>query len=310
MGRFIVRRLLHALATLFMTTIVTFGVAKATPGGPFGFDDPSVQAHLPIEQRQRYIEMYGLDKPIPVQYWNWLKSAVQGDLGYSYYFKNETINNIIKRTFPITAKLGLIAAAIGLVLGTLIGVTAALKRGTLFDTLATGWTVLFYTMPTFILAVFLMILFVVEFRWLPVTGWGTWKHEVLPIVTLLLGPLSSTIRFARAKVLDVLGSDFVRTAKAKGLPRTLITRRHVLKNSLIPIVTLAGPTVASMLTGSVFVETMFNVPGMSKSFVGAAGSRDYPLLMASTVIYGALIIMMNLLVDVTYGLLDPRIRYD
>jgi ABC-type dipeptide/oligopeptide/nickel transport system permease component len=309
-GRFIIRRLLYAFATLLMTTVVTFGVAKATPGGPFGFDDPAVQAHLPLEQRQRYIEMYGLDKPIPVQYWNWLSSALQGDLGYSYYFKNETILHIFQRTFPVTAKLGLISSAIGLILGTLIGVTAALKRGTLFDTLATSWTVLFYTMPTFILAVFLMILFVVELRWLPVTGWGTWKHAVLPIVTLTLGPLSSTIRFARAKVLDVTGQDFVRTAKAKGLPKTLITRRHIIKNSLIPIVTLAGPTVAGMLTGSLFVESMFNVPGMSKSFVGAAGSRDYPLLMASTVIYGAMIIMANLLVDVAYGVLDPRIRYD
>jgi len=293
-----------------MITIVTFGVAKATPGGPFGFDDPAVQAHLPIEQRQRYIEMYGLDKPIPVQYWNWLSSALQGDLGYSYSFKNETINHIIARTFPVTAKLGVIASAIGLTLGTLIGVTAALKRGSLFDAAATAWTVVFHTMPVFVLAVFLVIIFVVELRWFPITGWGTWKHAVLPVVTLLLGPLSSTIRFARAKVLDVLGSDYIRTAKAKGLPRTLITRRHVLKNTLIPIVTLAGPTIAGMLTGSIFVETMFNVPGMSKSFVGAAGSRDYPLIMASTVIYGSLIILMNLLVDVTYGLLDPRIRYD
>lgn len=310
MGRFIIRRLLQALATLLMTTVVTFGVAKATPGGPFGFDDPTVAAHLPIEQRERYIKMYGLDKPIPVQYWNWLSSALKGDLGYSYYFKNETINHIIVRTFPVTAKLGIIASTIGLVFGTLIGVTAALKRGSLFDTIANAWTVLFYTMPTFILAVFLMIIFVVELQWLPVTGWGTWKHAVLPIVTLLLGPLSSTIRFARAKVLDVLGTDFIRTAKAKGLPRNLIMRRHVLKNSLIPIVTLAGPTVAGMLTGSIFVESMFNVPGMSKAFVSAAGNRDYPLLMASTVIYGALIILMNLLVDVTYGVLDPRIRYD
>jgi oligopeptide transport system permease protein len=293
-----------------MISIVTFGVAKATPGGPFGFDDPLVQAHLPLEQRQRYIEMYGLDKPIPVQYWNWLSSALKGDLGYSYTYKNETILAIIKRTWPVTAQLGMISASLGLVLGTLIGVLAALRRGTWVDFLATSWTVLFYTMPTFILGVFLLIIFVVQLRWFPVTGWGTWKHAVLPIFTLTLGPLSSTIRFARAKVLDVLGMDFVRTAKAKGLPRGLITRRHVLKNSLIPVVTLAGPMVAGMMTGSVFVETMFNVPGLSKEFVGAAGSRDYPLIMANAILFGALIIGMNLLVDITYGLLDPRIRYD
>ena len=310
MGRFIVRRLLHAIATLLMISIVTFGIAKATPGGPFGFDDPSVQAHLPLEQRQRYIEMYGLDKPIPVQYWNWLSSALQGDLGYSYTYKNETIINMIKRTWPVTAKIGGIAAGVGLILGTLIGVVAALKRGSWFDALATSWTVIFYSIPSLILGVFLLIVFVVELRWLPVTGWGTSKHYVLPTFTLTLGPLSSTIRFARAKVLDVLGMDFVRTAKAKGLPHSLIMRRHVLKNSLIPIVTLAGPTVAGLLTGSYFVESMYNVPGLSKAFVSAAGSRDYPLIMASAMFFGMLIISMNLLVDLSYGMLDPRIRYD
>lgn len=310
MGRFIIRRLLYALATLLMISIVTFGVAKATPGGPFGFDDPSVAAHLPLEQRQRYIEMYGLDKPIPVQYWNWLSSALQGDLGYSYTYRNEKIIDMIKRTWPVTAKIGIIASVVGLGLGTVVGVLAALRRGTWFDALATTWTVAFYSIPALILGVFLLIIFVVELRWFPVTGWGTWQHYVLPTFTLTLGPLSSTIRFARAKVLDVLGSDFIRTAKAKGLPRALITRRHVLKNSLIPIVTLAGPTVAGLLTGSYFVESMYNVPGLSKQFVSAAGGRDYPLIMASAMFYGTLIIGLNLLVDISYGLLDPRIRFD
>jgi ABC-type dipeptide/oligopeptide/nickel transport system permease component len=219
------------MATLLMISIVTFGIAKATPGGPFGFDDPAVAGHLPLEQRQRYIEMYGLDKPIPVQYWNWLKNALQGDLGYSFTLMNEPILAIIKRTWPVTAKLGLVSAAIGLLLGTLVGVTAAFKRGSLFDALSTGWTVFFYTMPEFILAVFLLIVFVVELQWFPVTGWGTWRHAVLPVFCLTLGPLSRTIRFARAKVLDVMGMDFVRTAKAKGLPRALITRRHINRHT-------------------------------------------------------------------------------
>jgi oligopeptide transport system permease protein len=310
MGKYIIRRLLQAVFTLLMISIVTFTVAKATPGGPFGFDDPEVAARISATMKQHYRELYGLDKPVVVQYFNWLVNALKGDFGTSFQYRNESVQSIIARTWGASAQLGLISAAIALGLGTLVGIAAALKRGGFIDSLATAFTVLCYSMPSFVLGVLLLVVFCVQLRWFPVTGWGTPNRMVLPVFALTLSPLAQIIRFTRSSMLEQMNQDYVRTAHAKGLRPRAVMMRHVLKNALIPVVTIAGPMIAFLVTGSVFVETMFSVPGMARAFVSAAGTRDYPMIMASAVLYGTLIILMNLLVDIAYGWIDPRIRYD
>jgi oligopeptide transport system permease protein len=310
MKRYIARRLIQAVFTVLMISIITFAVAQATPGSPFGMTDPELSARMSPAMKAHLKEIYGLDKPVVTQYFNWLWAFLHGDLGVSFQFRNETIQEIIGRTAPVSAQLGLIAAAISLVLGTIFGVIAALKKDSWFDIGTMGFTVFSFTMPSFVLGVFLLVIFCVKLKWFPITGWGSWQHMVLPVFALCLGPLAGTIRFTRASVLEVLNLDFVRTAYSKGLKPSMIMSRHVLKNALIPIVTVAGPMIAGLISGSFFVESMFNVPGIGQAFVGAAGARDYPMIMANAVIFGSLIILMNLLVDVTYAWIDPRIRYD
>ena len=310
MSRYIFRRLLQAVFTLFVISLVTFVVAKNTPGGPFGMDDPELGSRISEAMKEHYRKLYGLDKPVMVQYWNWLTNALRGEFGTSFSYRNESVQSIIARTWPISAQLGLISAAISLILGTIVGILAALNKDRWFDLLSMGFTVFSVTMPSFVLCVFLLVIFCVKLNWLPVTGWGTWDRMILPVASLCLGPLAGTIRFTRASVLEVMNQDYVRTAYSKGLAPRAVVLKHVLKNALIPIVTVAGPMIAGLITGSFYVESMFNVPGMAKAFVAASGSRDYPMIMANAVLFGGLVIIMNLLVDITYAWIDPRIRYD
>jgi oligopeptide transport system permease protein len=310
MQRYILRRLIQAVFTILAISVITFAVAKATPGSPFGMTDPELSARMSEPMKNHLKELYGLDKPIVVQYFSWLWAALHGDFGVSFQYRNETIQSIIGRTWPVSAQLGLISAAIALVFGTVIGIIAAVKKDSWFDVGTMGFTVFSFTMPSFVLGVFLLVIFCVNLKWFPITGWGTPDRMVLPVFALCLGPLAGTIRFTRASVLEVLNLDFVRTAYSKGLLPSLVMSRHVLKNALIPLVTVAGPMVAGLISGSFFVESMFNVPGIGKAFVGAAGARDYPMIMANAILFGSLIIVMNLLVDLTYGWIDPRIRFD
>jgi oligopeptide transport system permease protein len=310
MGRYIIRRLIMAVFTVFAISVITFVVAKATPGGPFGLDDPMLTARFTPAMRAHYKAMYGLDQPVALQYWRWLTAALQGDFGMSYQYQDQTVQSIILRTAPISAQLGLIATGIALSLGTVIGVIAALKKDTWFDAAATGFTVFAFTFPSFILGLFLLIIFCVNLKWFQLTGWGSVNRMVLPVFCLCLGPLASTIRFTRASVLDVANQDFVRTAYSKGLKPSLVMSRHVLKNALMPVITVAGPMIAGLISGSFFVEAVFNVPGLATAFVGASGSRDYPMIMGNAVLFGSVIVLMNLLVDITYAWVDPRIRYD
>jgi len=310
MQRYILRRLIQAVFTILAISVITFAVAQATPGSPFGMTDPELSARMSEPMKNHLKELYGLDKPVVVQYFNWLWAALHGDFGVSFQYRNETIQSIIARTLPVSAQLGFISAAIALILGTVIGIVAAVKKDSWFDVGTMAFTVFSFTMPSFVLGVFLLVIFCVNLKWFPITGWGTPDRMVLPVFALSLGPLAGTIRFTRASVLEVLNLDFVRTAHSKGLLPSLVMSRHVLKNALIPLVTVAGPMVAGLISGSFFVESMFNVPGIGKAFVGAAGARDYPMIMANAILFGSLIVVMNLLVDLTYGWIDPRIRYD
>jgi ABC-type dipeptide/oligopeptide/nickel transport system permease component len=309
MWQYIIRRVLQAIFTLLVLSLLTFFIAKVTPGSPLGLDDPENAVKITPLMRKQLLEQYDLDKPVPVQYVMWFTKFIRGDFGLSLVYRNEHVQNIIGRAWPISAQLGLSAAVLAISLGMLLGIIAAVYRNTALDYLSMLVAVIGIAVPSFVLAIGMILLFSLTLHWLPVTGWGTLDRMIMPIFVLMLGPLATTARFTRSSMLEVIKQDYVRTARAKGLTQRAIIMRHVLRNALIPVVTVAGPTVASMTTGSVFVEGIFTIPGVANAFVGAIGGRDYPMIMAQTIIFGGLIIFTNLAVDVLYGLIDPRIRY-
>lgn len=301
-------RLGQALLTLWLLTILVFAVAHAAPGGPFGLDDPDQAARVPLEMRQRYQQLYGPDQPVIVQYLRWLGRMLQGDLGVSYTYRNETVQQVLGRALPVSAPIGLAAAGLALTAGVALGVAAATRRGAWPDQLARLLAVTGAAIPIYVLATLCVIVFAGRLHWLPLTGPTAPARVILPIGVLALGPLGAVIRFTRAETLEALTADYVRTALAKGLPPRHLLTRHVLRNALLPALTLTGPLLAHLVTGSFFVETIFNIPGAGAVFVYAAADRDYPLIMAGALLAGGLVILLNLLVDVAYGLLDPRLR--
>ena len=309
MWQYIVRRVVQAILTLFVLSIITFGVAKITPGSPLGLDDPENAAKITPAMRKQLMERYNLDKPIPVQYVMWFTGFIRGDMGLSLVSRTERVQDILARSWPISAQLGLTAGVLALSIGALLGIVAAVYRNTLADYLSMFVAIGGIAIPNFVLAIGMILLFSLTLHWFPVTGWGTIDRMVMPIFVLMLAPLASTARYTRASVLEVIKQDYVRTARAKGLTERVVIMRHVLRNALIPVITIAGPTLAGMVTGSVFVEQIFTIPGVAAAFVSAIGGRDYPMIMAQTVIFGGLIIFMNLFVDILYGVIDPRIRY-
>lgn len=308
---YIVRRVLQSLLTLWIISVVTFVIAKATPGGPFGLDDPDQSVRMPQEMRDHYRQLYGLDQPVAIQYLRWLGGIVRGDFGVSYTYRNEHVQQVIGRTWPVTAQLGLGTLLLALGLGIPLGLGAATRRGSGLDHLSRVVAVLGAATPVYVLATLSVLIFSARLRLLPLTGWDTIGRAALivPICVLALGPIAVITRYTRAATLEVLSAEFIRTARAKGLPPRQVIGRHVLKNALLPVLTLSGPLVAHLLTGSFFVETIFNIPGIGAAFVFAAADRDYPLIMAGAVLSGSLIILLNLAVDLAYGLLDPRIRF-
>ena len=310
MWQYITRRILQSLFTLWMLSVITFGIAKVTPGSPLGLDDPELAVKMTPEMRQSLITAYDLDKPIPWQYGKWLFNALQGELGLSLSLRNEHVQDIIARNWPVSAQLGLSAGVLSIGLGIFIGVLAAVKRNTIIDYVSMFISVVGTAVPNFVLAIGMILLFAVTLHWLPVTGWGTLDRAIMPIFVLMLGPLAGIARYARASVLEVIKQDYVRTAYAKGLTQRVIIVRHVLKNALIPVITISGPMLAGLLTGSFFVETMFTVPGIGNAFVSSINTRDYPMIMAQTMLFGSLIVFLNLAADILYGIADPRIRFN
>ena len=308
MWQYLTRRILQSLFTLWMLSVVTFGIAKLTPGSPLGLDDPENATKITPEMRASLIAAYDLDKPVPQQYAKWLISALQGDLGLSMSLRNERVQDILARNWPVSAQHGLTAGALAISLGVFIGVIAAVKRNTIIDYISMFVSVIGTAIPNFILAIGMILLFAVTLHWLPVTGWGTLDRAIMPIFVLMLGPMAAVARYTRASVLEVIKQDYVRTAYAKGLTQRVVIVRHVLENALIPVITISGPMLAGLLTGSFFVETMFTVPGIGNAFVSSVSTRDYPMIMAQTMLFGGLIVFLNLAADVAYGIADPRIR--
>jgi ABC-type dipeptide/oligopeptide/nickel transport system permease component len=288
--------------------LVTFLVMHATPGSPL---DPVAEGANPLspEAQRNLAEKYGLDKPLYQQFAIFVAKAVQGDFGLSFVYKTRTVQEILLETFPVSLFLGSMALVLAIVGGITLGILAAVYQNRSWDYVSIGLATLGVSVPNFILAVFFIVLFSLVVPLFPTGGWGEPEHWVLPTVTLALGPMGIIARFTRSSMLDVIRADYILTARAKGLGERLVVFKHVLKNAFIPVVTLLGPMFAAIGTGSFFVESIFRVPGMGRFFVLSMTGRDYPMIMAVILIYGAFLAAMNLLVDLLYGTLDPRIRY-
>jgi ABC-type dipeptide/oligopeptide/nickel transport system permease component len=310
MLRFALNRLFWFVPTLLAMAAVTFFIMHATPGSPFDVSDKQRP-----EDIARLEALYGIDRPLPEQFGRYVWNALHLDFGISYHARPQTVNEIIGRTFPISLHLGAMATLFAVVVGMTLGVLAAVNQNGILDYASVTMAALFYSMPSFVMGFLLILLFVV---WLPdlgidlgfrVGGWERPLDWVLPTIALGAAPLATLARYTRSSMIEVIRSDFVRTARAKGLSEQGVVSKHVLKNALIPVVTLIGPIFAAVGTGSFFVEQVFNIPGMGKFFVTSMQVKDQTMILAVVLLYGVFLAAMNLAVDLLYGVIDPRIRY-
>ena len=302
---YIAKRILLAILTVWVVITVTFFVMHAVPGGPFQSEKAiTEQAKAALEAK------YGLDKPLMVQYGTYLKDIVtEFDFGPSLKQRGRDVIDIIVDGMKTSAVLGVVAAGIALIIGVVLGAVAALRRNKLIDRIIMVTTTAFVSMPSFIMGSLLLLLFSVSLSWLPANG-ETTAGMVLPVITLALYPTAYITRLTRSSMLDVLGQDYIRTAKAKGVSGAKIIFGHALKNSLIPVITYFGPMLAYIVTGSLVVEKIFAVPGIGRAFVNSITNRDYPLVMGTTIVLAALIVIMNLVGDILYKVVDPRINLE
>ena len=302
---YILKRVLLAILTIWVVITITFFVMHAVPGGPFMSEKAiTKEAQAALEAK------YGLDKPLGVQYVTYLKDIVtRFDFGPSLKQRGRQVIDIIGDGLRTSAKLGLIAAALAVVVGVVLGAVAALRRNTLVDKFIMVLTTAFISMPSFIMGSFLLLFLSVKLGWFPANG-STAAGLVLPVVTLSLSPMANITRLTRSSMLDVLGQDYIRTAKAKGVSGIKIIFGHALKNSLIPVLTYIGPMLAFIVTGSMVVEQIFAVPGIGRQFVSSITNRDYTMIMGTTIVLASLIVIMNLVTDILYKVVDPRIEFE
>ncbi len=306
MLRYTLLRILGAIPTLLLVIALAFLMVHAAPGGPF--DDERV---LPADVEANIAAAYHLDEPLPRQFLRYVSGLLRGDLGPSYRYRDYTVSELIGNAFPYSLKLGALAMALALVVGVGAGTLAALRQNSTLDRVVTGLSMTGISIPVFVVAPVLILLFAVKLQWLP-AGWsgasGVGKY-VLPVVTLALPQLAYIARLTRASMIDVLGRDFIRTARAQGLGTATVVRVHALKPAMLPVLSYLGPAIAAILTGSVVVEEVFGIPGLGQFFVRGALNRDYTLVLGIVVFYASLIVALNLVVDILYGVIDPRVRY-
>jgi oligopeptide transport system permease protein len=303
--RFATKRLLGAIPTLFLIVTFSFFLMRIAPGGPF-----DRERIVPPEIEARLIHAYHLDDPLWRQYLRYLGDLVQGDFGPSLKYKDFTVTELIAEGFPVSMRLGGLAVLIALLVGVSTGTIAALRQNSGTDYAAMGVAMTGIIIPNFVMAPLLTLVFGLWLSWLPVGGWGGPIYMILPVIALSLYQIGFIARLTRGSMIEVLRTNYVRTARAKGLPERVAISRHALKAAMLPVVSYLGPAIINTITGSVIIEQIFGIPGIGRYFVQAALNRDYTLVMGVTVFYGVLIILANLAVDLIYGLLDPRIRYD
>ncbi|ORT50186.1 oligopeptide transporter permease [Vibrio sp. qd031] len=306
MFRFIMKRILEAIPTMLVLITVSFFLMRFAPGSPFSSEKtppPEVLANIEAK--------YGLDKPVFEQYTSYLLNVMQGDFGPSFKYVDRTVNELIGSHFPVSLKVGFIAFIFTVILGVSVGTVAALRQNTKLDYFIMSTAMVGVVLPSFVLAPTLIYIFALNLKWLPAGGWfdGSWQYIILPVIAMSLLYVATFARITRGSMIETLNSNFIRTARSKGLSYPYIVVKHALKPALLPVVSYMGPAFVGIITGSVVVETVFGLPGIGKLFVNAAFNRDYSLVMGVTILIGFLFILFNAIVDVLLAAIDPKIRY-
>jgi len=308
MSRYIIRRFLSIIPTLFLIVTLSFFLIRFAPGGPF-----SSEKNVPEQVLENLMKKYHMDEPLVQQYLRYLGDLLRGDLGPSFRYRDSTVNELISQTLPNSMILGSVALVLATVFGILVGTSSALHQNRWQDYTAMSFAVIGISVPLFVVGPVLQLIFSIKLHWLPLTGWITGrdglKTLILPALTLSFPYFAYIARLSRASILEVLRSDYIRTARAKGLPEKVVIRRHVLKGGLLPVVSYLGPAFSGIITGSIVIEQVFAIPGVGRIFVQSALNRDYTLIMGEVIVYSLILVLMNFVVDLVYGLLDPRIAY-
>lgn len=304
MARYLLGRLGGVLIVFFIVSVVVFLLMHAIPGGPYNED----KVPLSAEAKANYLRKYGLDRPLVEQYLLYMGNALRGDFGVPFQSPTETVTGLIGRTWPVSASLGIIALLVALPAGLLLGTLAAARQNTWLDYVASTTSTLGLTVPSFVVAVWLVLLFAVQLKWLPTGGWGEWYHYIMPVAALALAPMALTARYTRTSILEVSRADYIRTARSKGLSDRQIMTRHTLRNAMIPLLTILAPQIPNLITGTIFIESIFRVPGLGKFFVTSILGRDYPMIMALLLLVAVVWSLVYLLTDILYTIVDPRVR--
>lgn len=302
MAKYVIKRVVAAIITLFVLVTVVFFLVRLMPGDPFTSDK------LSPEVKENMIAYYGFDKPLIQQYFTYMGNLLRGNFGYSMKFTNKTVNGIIAETFPFSADLGIRALVLAVSFGLVLGSLAALNRGKKLDIVCVVVAILGTSIPDFIMGAFLQYVFGIKWGLLPVAQYKGFKYTILPSIALGFYTLAHVSKLMRSSMLEVVQQDYIKTAKAKGLTGFRITVKHQLRNAIMPVITMLGPTIASVLTGTFVIESVFAIPGMGKYYVDSVNNNDYSLILGMTVFYGFFLVFCNLIVDIAYGLVDPRVR--
>jgi len=305
MGKYIFKRIGYMLLTLWIVVTITFFLMHSIPGDPLAH----MAKKLPEQIRINYMQKYGLDEPVIVQYGKFLKNVItKGDLGESLRYPGRSVSDTIFKHAKISGRLGMQALLIGVTIGITLGIIAALNRNKWPDYLVMFIAILGITIPMFITAALLQYFLSVKFRLLPTTGWGKFKHTIIPTIAMCFGSIATYARYMRSNVLDVSGQDYILTAKAKGVSNFNVIRKHILRNAILPAITILGPQIAGVFTGAFVIEKIFGIPGLGSYFISSISDRDYTMIIGTTVFYAALFVVSQLVVDILYGVVDPRIK--
>ena len=305
MLKYILKRLGAGLVSIFVLVTITFFLMHAIPGGPFS---PAKERNVPQKVLDQIADKYGLNDPVPVQYVKYLNNLLHGDLGTSFKRQDTTVNELIANGFPVSASVGIWGVALALAVGIPLGMVAAVKRGKLPDAFSMVFATIGVSVPSFVVCVLMMYLFCEKWKIFPSYGLTSWRHYVLPVFCMAFSQIAYITRLMRSSMLETMRQDYIRTERSKGVPEFQVIGKYALKNSILPVVTYVGPMVAALLTGTFIIEKLFSIPGLGRYFVSAISDRDYSVTLGLTIFVGTMIVICNLIVDILYAVIDPRVK--
>ena len=305
MFKYILKHLGAGLVSVFVLVTITFFLMHAIPGGPFS---PAEERNVPEKVLEQIADKYGLNDPVPVQYVKYLGNLLKGDMGVSFKRQDTTVNELIANGFPVSAKVGAWGVALALAAGIPLGIVAAVKRGKLPDGASMVFATIGVSVPSFVVCVLMMYLFCEKWKLFPSYGLTSWRHYVLPVFCMAFSQIAYITRLMRSSMLETMRQDYIRTERSKGVPEFQVVGKYALKNSILPVVTYVGPMVAALLTGTFIIEKLFSIPGLGRYFVSAISDRDYSVTLGLTIFVGTMIVICNLIVDILYAVIDPRVK--